>query len=164
MTGHASVPDAAMTSHASFPDAPMTSHAWTHGRDHGGKVAAEAREATIAIEAMVEATLELAIRSRASCIACFTLSGRTGFLLARHRPRIGIVCLTPSEETRRRLTLAWNVRSLLLPTAKRADEMMRDGLALLKSARVVQPGDTVVLVGGAANVPEATNLLRWIRI
>ena len=133
---------------------PATTRAWTNGDP------AE----SAAIEAMVEATLALAIRSGASCIACFTWSGRTGFLLARHHPRIGIVCLTPSEETRRRLTLAWNVRSLLLPRVRTADELMRRGLALLKSAKVVGPGDTVVLVGGAANLPEATNLLRWVRI
>jgi pyruvate kinase len=117
-----------------------------------------------AIEAMVDATLALALRSEARCIACFTFTGRTGFLLARHRPRIGIVCLTPHEATRRRLTLAWNVRSLLLPEARTADEMMRRGLALLKAARIVQSRDTVVLVGGAANLPEATNLLRWVRV
>jgi len=132
----------------------VTMRAWTNGD----------RDETVAIEAMVEATLALAIRSGASCIACFTQSGRTGFLLARHRPRIAIVCLTPSEETRRRLTLAWNVRSLLLPRVRTADEMMRRGLALLKSAKVVRSGDTVVLVGGAAGLPEATNLLRWVRI
>jgi pyruvate kinase len=133
----------------------VTSHAWTGGGEHGE---------TVAIEAMVEATLALAIRSEASCIACFTLSGRTGFLLARHRPRIGIVCLTPDEATRRKLALAWNVRSLLLPRVRTADEMMRRGLALLKVAGVVRPGDTLVLVGGATSIPEATNLLRWVRV
>jgi pyruvate kinase len=140
--------------HASDDGSGFTTRAWTNG---------DAAESA-AIEAMVEATLALAIRSGASCIACFTWSGRTGFLLARHRPRIGIVCLTPSEETRRRLTLAWNVRSLILPRVRTADEMMRRGVNLLKSAKVVQPGDTVVLVGGAAGLPEATNLLRWVRI
>ncbi|MCA9730017.1 MAG: pyruvate kinase, partial [Candidatus Eisenbacteria bacterium] len=135
-------------------------------KDRGGGAARPKSETPEreAIEAMVEATLALAVRSEAKCIACFTLTGRTGFLLSRHRSRIEVICLTPNESTRRLLTLAWNVRSLLLPRVRTADEMMKRGLKLLESARVVRPGDTVVLVGGAANVPEATNLLRWVRV
>jgi pyruvate kinase len=119
-------------------------------------------EGTVPIRAMVHAAVDLAHESSARWIVIFTLSGRTGFLTAAQRPQVAILCLTPHEWVRRRLSLAWNATSLVLPLARTADEMMQRGLALLREAGLTRKGDRLVLLGGASNLPGATHLLRLV--
>ncbi len=114
--------------------------------------------------AMVEAAKQLATRAHAKRIVVFTLSGTTARLLASRRPSVEVIALTPSEETRRALSLAWNTRSLLLPRVSSTDQMMRNGLHLVKRARLASKGDVVVLLAGAANLPQATNMLRLVTL
>jgi pyruvate kinase len=108
--------------------------------------------------------VELAVRIGARRIGAFTLTGRTVRLLSRCRPPVPVLALTPSEETRRRLTLHWNTRSLLLPKSRSADEMMRRGIEVMRAHGEVRRGDTLVLTAGSAGMPAATNILRIVRV
>ncbi|MEZ4648313.1 MAG: pyruvate kinase [Candidatus Eisenbacteria bacterium] len=116
------------------------------------------------VQAMARATVELAEVSEAKAIVVFTVSGRTGYRVSRYRPHVPIVCLTPTEATRRKLSLAWNTDALVVGRARTVDELLRRGVEMLKSVGRVKKGDTVVLLGGAADLAEATNLLRWVRV
>jgi len=127
-------------------------------RDAGGD------ERTEPIRAMARATIELAALSGARRIVVFTTSGRTGYILSGYRPGIRVICVTPSEATRRRLTLAWNTQTVFLPAARTGDELMQQGIERLRALRLVRKGDAVVILGGAKNLPEATNLLRWRKV
>jgi len=125
---------------------------------------ANAVPADDSVFAMVEAARALAERADAKKIVVFTLRGVTARLLASRRPTVEVIALTPREETRRGLTLAFGTRSFLLPRVSSTDQMMRNGVHLLRRERVVRRGDRVVLLAGAANLPEATNLLRLVTI
>ena len=116
------------------------------------------------VQAMARATVELAEVSEASAIVVFTVSGRTGYRVSRYRPQVPIVCLTPSEATRRKLSLAWNTDAFVVDRARTVDELLRRGVEMLKELGRVKKGDTVVLLGGAADLAEASNLLRWVRV
>lgn len=116
------------------------------------------------VEAVVRAAGELALEAGARWIVVFTLGGRTVRLLARHRFPVGIIAVTPYEETRRGLTLVWNTRTLRLPFTKSSDDMMHRGLSFLKRARLVKNGDTLVIVAGDAGTIGATNLVRLVRV
>jgi pyruvate kinase len=116
------------------------------------------------LDAISRTAVELAVRIGARRIVAFTMTGRTVRLLARCRPPVPILALTPSEETRRRMALHWNTRSLLLPRTKSVDEMMRRGMAVMRAHREVRLGDTLVLTAGSAGIPAATNLLRIARV
>ncbi|MCA9755296.1 MAG: pyruvate kinase [Candidatus Eisenbacteria bacterium] len=116
------------------------------------------------VQAMARATVELAEVSEAKAIVVFTVSGRTGYRVSRYRPHVPIVCLTPTEATRRKLSLAWNTDALVVGRARTVDELLRRGVEMLKSVGRVKKGDTVVLLGGAADLAEASNLLRWVRV
>lgn len=116
------------------------------------------------IQAMARATVELAEGSQAKAIVVFTVSGRTGYRVSRYRPHVPILCLTPSEATRRKLSLAWNTDAFVVDRARTVDELLRRGVEMLTSVGRVKKGDTVVLLGGAADLAEASNLLRWVRV
>ena len=116
------------------------------------------------LDAITRAAVELAVRIGARRIGAFTMTGRTVRLLSRCRPPVPVLALTPSEETRRRLTLHWNTRSLLLPKTRSVDEMMRRGIEVMREHREVRQGDTLVLTAGSAGMPAATNILRIVRV
>ncbi len=116
------------------------------------------------VQAMARATVELAEVSRSRQIVVFSVSGRTGYRVSRYRPEVPIVCLTPSEATRRKLALAWNTEAFVVERARTVDELLRRGVEMLLEMKRVKKGDTVVLLGGAADLAEASNLLRWVRV
>lgn len=116
------------------------------------------------LDAITRTAVELAVRIGARRIGAFTMTGRTARLLSRCRPPVPVLALTPSKETRRRLALHWNTRSLLLPKTRNVDEMMRRGIEIMRAHREVRLGDTVVLTAGSAGMPAATNILRIVRV
>jgi pyruvate kinase len=116
------------------------------------------------LDAITRAAVELAVRIGARRIAAFTMTGRTVRLLSRCRPPVPVLALTPSEQTRRRLTLHWNTRSLLLPVTHSVDDMMRRGIEIMREHREVRTGDMLVLTAGSAGMPAATNILRIVRV
>ncbi len=116
------------------------------------------------VSALARSAVDLAARLEARWLIAFTLTGRTVRLLARHRPPVPILALTPCEETRRRLTLAWNTQSVLLPRIRSVDEMMRLGLELVQAKGLIRRGDRLVMSAGIADIPEAANLLRVIQV
>jgi len=128
----------------------------------GGRVESATAPSEKPVEAVVLSAVELAERAGARWIIIFTLHGRTTQLLARHRPNVGILALTPYEAIRRRLCLAWNVRTLSVPLARTMDEMMRKGLDAVRAARLVKKGDRVVIIAGDPGMKEATNMLRLV--
>jgi pyruvate kinase len=105
-----------------------------------------------------------AVESGARAIVAYSMSGRTAFLLAKLRPAVPILALTPSEEVRRRLALAWGVRGLLAPFGRTTDEMLRLGEAVLRRSRLIPSGDVIVVVAGTTPLAGATNLLKVMRI
>jgi pyruvate kinase len=116
------------------------------------------------VEAVVHAAIDLAERARARWIVVFTLRGQTARLIARYRPRMGIIAMTPHAFTRRRLALAWNTQTLHFPVIRNSHQMLVAGLRLLRRMRLVVPGDRVVIVAGDATLPDASNLLRLVHV
>jgi pyruvate kinase len=116
------------------------------------------------LEALIRAAVELARDTGARWIVNFTLHGRTAQLLAGRHCGTGILALTPFESTRRRLSASWNTRTLRIPLAENSDEMMRVGMEILRGARLVRSGDTLIIVAGDAGMAETTNLLRLVRV
>jgi pyruvate kinase len=93
-------------------------------------------------------------------IVAFTESGSTARLLSAFRPRVPIVGITPHEQAYKRLELWWGVlplRSRFIPTT---DEMIVRGEELLKERRLVESGQTVLMLAGQSHTAGATNMLR----
>jgi pyruvate kinase len=76
-------------------------------------------------EAISCATVEITNEVDARAIITSTMSGATARMVARHRPRVPIVAVTPSRATQFRLALVWGVQPVLVPEFKTTDEMVQ---------------------------------------
>lgn len=141
-------------------------HGHTHGHAHDEGSCSHHHHGrpTDPMDAMARAAVELAEEVGARRILAFTWSGATARLLARHRPSMPILALTPREETRNQLTLTWNTEARILPKVGSVEEMMRHAILLARKERLVKRGDTVVFLAGSGRLKEATNLLRLVDV
>ena len=69
-------------------------------------------------------------------------------LLARHRPTVRIIALTPSPTVTRRLILVWGIVSCVFPQIDATDERINAAQDYLKTLGLLQEGRLVVIVTG----------------
>jgi pyruvate kinase len=97
----------------------------------------------------------------AKLIITSTMSGYTAQRVARQRPNVRILALTPDEKTFYRLALTWGVVPMLIPEYSTIDEMLRTTIRAAYDAEMVERGDTVLVVAGMPfRVQGATNFLK----
>ena len=123
--------------------------------------ASRAAKRTSVADGIAAAAREIAETSNILAICCFTASGTTPILVARERPRVPIVALTPSERTARRLCLTWGTICVISEDAKRFKGAV---IAAAKAARAVMGATSDDLIVVTAGVPfgvsGTTNILR----
>ena len=116
-------------------------------------------------DAIGDATVRIAEEVGARLIATSTWSGYTARQIARERPRLPIVALTPNESVRRRLALTWGVESIRIPSYAGTDEMLDLVSHALLDSGAVSEGDLIVVCAG---IPSGgggkTNFLKVHRI
>ena len=129
---------------------------------YGGIIHAQRNEpeATPA-DAISAAARTIAETLKVPAIVCYTGSGSTGARLARERPSMPILALTPIVATARRLTLTWGIHALIVPNAKSLDDMMSHAGELAFSEGFAQPGERILITAGVPiGAPGTTNMLR----
>jgi len=112
-------------------------------------------------DGIVAAAREIAETTNIKAICCFTQSGTTGLLIARERPRVPIIAMTPLVKTARRLALSWGTNCVI------TDRLDRFKMAVVSAARAAReegyagPEDLIVVIAGVPfNVEGSTNILR----
>ena len=110
-------------------------------------------------EAISCAAVEIASEVGARAIITATMSGMTARMVARHRPSVPVVAVTPSRMTLFRLMLVWGVEPVLVPEFKTTDEMMRVMMRSACEKGVAAWGDPVVLTAGIPFGGGGTNML-----
>jgi pyruvate kinase len=108
----------------------------------------DAGEACTVTEAISQATVEVAADLEVKAILSATMTGTTARMVARHRPAVPIVAVTPNERTLARLTMVWGVQPLVVSHFKTTDEMVFMIVRVAYQAGVVKKGDRVVLTAG----------------
>lgn len=99
-------------------------------------------------EAVCEAAVSLATSVNAQAIVVFTESGHTAMLLARHRPTVRIITLTPSPTVTRQLALVWGIVSYVFPQIDDTDERINAAQDHLKTLGLLHEGRLIVIVTG----------------
>ena len=118
-------------------------------------------DASDATDAIAAATHRIAAKLNATAIFALTQSGYTARMLARLRPRVQLLAVTPDVAVWRQLALSWGTEPLLATVETDTDMAMREAVALAKQAGHVQDGDTVVFTAGMPfGVGGTTNLIR----
>lgn len=114
-----------------------------------------------ATRAISSAAVEIAEELDVQAIITATMSGTTARMVARHRPSVPIVAVTPSETTVYRLALVWGVEPVKVGEFKTTDEMVETMVRAAQEKGLVAWGDRVVLTAGIPfGEGKRTNMLK----
>jgi pyruvate kinase len=112
-------------------------------------------------DGIVAAAREIAETTNIKAICCFTQSGTTAALVARERPRVRILALTPLQETARRLSLTWGAHCALVPPQDRFKGAVIAAVRAVLADGFAREGEQIVVTAGVPfNVEGTTNILR----
>jgi pyruvate kinase len=112
------------------------------------KEATGAPDAVIISSAISQATVALAEAAGATAIITSTESGRTARMVARHRPHMALLGITPFETTARRLQLVWGVVPAVVAPFDDTDEMIKTMVNSAVTQKYASIGSHVVLTAG----------------
>ncbi|MDD4860235.1 MAG: pyruvate kinase [Dehalococcoidales bacterium] len=106
-----------------------------------------------------------AYRLGASAIVAFTHSGSTARRVAKYRPPVPILAITPSAAVCGQLLLHWGVSPMQIPSVASVDGLFTTGAGLARELGMAKKGDLIVITGGVpVGVAGSTNMLKVEKI
>lgn len=112
-------------------------------------------------DAIVSAAREIAETTEVAAICAFSQSGKTVSLVARERPRVPIIALSPIETVVRRMCLTWGTHCVITPRLHRFKEAVLNGTRAARDWEFADETQLVVVMAGVPfNIPGTTNILR----
>lgn len=136
-----------------------------HKLYHSIIAASEPGEEETPPHAVATATATLAEAVHASVIVAYTASGTTAARVARKRPAVPILALTPDLGTSRRLSLLWGAHSVRTDDVNSYEEMTADACRHAQEEGFAKPHDLIVTAAGIPfHTTGNTNNIRIIQI
>ncbi|MBF0248632.1 MAG: pyruvate kinase [Alphaproteobacteria bacterium] len=127
--------------------------------------AARSHPEATAADAISAAARQAADTISAQVIVSFSSTGSTTLRIARERPAVPILGLTPNLSTARRLALAWGVHSARTKDVENFDEMMGKSVRMSKRREFATEGDSIVVVAGIPfGIAGGTNILHIAKV
>lgn len=112
-------------------------------------------------DAIVTAAREIAETTEVAAICAFSQSGATVSLVARERPRVPILALSPIQSVVRRMCLTWGTHCVITPRLTRFKEAVVNATRAARDYGFADETRQVVVMAGVPfNVPGTTNILR----
>jgi len=112
-------------------------------------------------DAIAAAARQIAETLDLSAVVCWTFSGSTALRVARERPQVPIVALSPNVDTGRRLSVCWGVHCIVTEDARDPGDMVERACRLAFKDGFAKAGRRVIIVAGVPlGTPGATNMLR----
>ncbi|HEY3947769.1 pyruvate kinase [Phenylobacterium sp.] len=116
-------------------------------------------------DAISVAARQVAETIEARVIVAFTTTGATALRIARQRPECGVLGLTTSTETARRLALVWGVHPIVTEGAFTMGETVARATTLASRTGMAKRGEEIVVVAGVPfGRSGGTNSLRVARV
>ena len=116
-------------------------------------------------DALAEAAKNIVDTVSAACIICFTMSGSTARRIARERPSVPILVLTPEATTARRLGLLWGTHNVRTRDVESFEEMVAKAKRMALRHGLAKAGDRVIVMAGVPfRTPGSTNVIHVVRI
>jgi pyruvate kinase len=114
-----------------------------------------------AADAIAAAAHTVADTLRLAGIICYTATGSTALRVARERPGLPVVGLSPVVATGRKLALVWGVHCVLTSDPENQAAMVRKACRIAFDEGFAKPGDGVIIVAGVPlGSPGTTNMVR----
>ena len=116
-------------------------------------------------DALSQAAKEIAETVGAAAIICFTISGSSARRIARDRPAVPMLVLTPRLETARRTGLLWGAHAVRTRDVASVEEMVAKAKRMALRHKLAKAGDRIVIMAGVPfGTPGSTNLLHVQRL
>jgi pyruvate kinase len=115
--------------------------------------------------AVASAAADLAQAIHAPCIVAYTSSGTTASRIARTRPDVAILAITPDKDVARRLCLLWGAHSVRSEDIHTYEEMVEQAEVHALSEGLAEPPEFIVVVAGVPfGTAGTTNNLRVVQL
>ena len=116
-------------------------------------------------DALSQAAENIARTVSAAAIICFTLSGSTARRIARERPSVPLLVLTPKLATARRLGLLWGAHAVRTRDVASFEEMVGKAKRMALRQGIAKAGDRIIVMAGVPfGTPGSTNVLHVVRL
>ncbi len=121
-------------------------------------------EATTA-DALAAAAGRIADTVGAAAIVCFTISGSTARRVARERPAVPVLVLTPRAATARRLGLLWGAHAVRTRDVHSFEEMIAKAKRMALRSGLARAGERIILMAGVPfGTPGSTNVVHVVSL
>ena len=112
-------------------------------------------------DAIAAAARQIADTLDLSAIMCWTSSGATALRVARERPQVSIVAISPNLNTGRKLSVVWGIHCVVAEDAHDQDDMVERACRFAFKDGFAKAGRRVIIVAGLPlGTPGATNMIR----
>ncbi len=112
-------------------------------------------------DAIAAASHAVSEAMKLSGIICYTATGSTALRVARERPGLPVIGLTPVVATGRRLSVVWGVHGVLTSDPENQADMVRKACRIAYEEEFAKAGDGVIIIAGVPlGSPGTTNMIR----
>lgn len=115
--------------------------------------------------AVAGAAADLSETLGAAAVVAFTATGTTALRIARQRPEVPILALTPNDAVARRLCLSWGVHSVRSEEVENVAGMVAQAKLISRQEGLAQGSEHLVVVAGVPfGTSGHTNNIRLVRM
>ena len=116
-------------------------------------------------DALAAASYNIARTVETSAIVCYTSSGSTARRMARERPSVPLLVLTPNRHTARRVGLLWGAYAVVTRDVSDFEEMIAKAKRMALRHKLGTAGSRLIVCAGVPfGTPGSTNLLHIVRL
>jgi len=116
-------------------------------------------------DALAGSARQIAQTVSATAMVCYTSSGATARRIARERPPVPLLAMSPSQHTARRMGLLWGVHAVHSRDVASFEEMVEKGKRMALRHQIAKGGERIVLMAGIPfGTAGSTNVLHVVRL
>jgi pyruvate kinase len=116
-------------------------------------------------DALSASARQIAQTVSATAMVCYTSSGATARRIARERPPVPLLAMSPSQHTARRMGLLWGVHAVHSRDVGSFEEMVEKGKRMALRHQIAHGGERIVLMAGIPfGTAGSTNVLHVVRL
>ena len=135
-----------------------------HVKNHPGDGPQNLKVENYVYNAVSRSAVSLAESVKAKAVVAFTASGNTAYRMARERPNLLLVVMTPEVRVKRKLSLLWGAYSFF-SKVQGYEAAIKEAREIIITEKLAKQGDTIVVVAGMPfGVSGSTNSIRVVDI
>lgn len=135
-----------------------------HVKKHPGDGPQNLKVENYVYNAVSRSAVSLAESVKAKAVVAFTASGNTAYRMARERPNLLLVVMTPEVRVKRKLSLLWGAYSFF-SKVQGYEAAIKEAREIIITEKLAKQGDTIVVVAGMPfGVSGSTNSIRVVDI